>query len=131
MIQAKPIRDLNDRETLLASIGLDASETELLYTVSDEKILHAFLLFAFVKDQARITRVITFPDCEDASLDLGIRAIVNTLDLTGVKKAFFEPKTERLEQIARSIGFVPVQGENKDLVLDVPAFFAAPCRGDR
>ena len=129
MIQAKPVRDLEDRETLLASIGLEASETELLFTVTDDKILHAFLLFAFVGDKARITRVISFPDCASASLDLGIRAIVNTLDLTGVKTVFFEPKTDELSKIAKTIGFVPVNEGDPDLVLDVPAFFKHPCQG--
>lgn len=128
MIRAIPVRDFEDRNTLLASIGLEAAETELLFSVSDDKVLHAFLLFVFVKDKARITRVIRFPDCASASLDLGIRAIINTLDLTGVKEVLFEPKTEELSAIAKSIGFVPVAEDPSDLILDIPAFFRHPCQ---
>lgn len=129
MFKASPIRSLEDRDSLLASIGLTATEQECLIAVTEEKTLHAFLLFVFGPDGGRITRVITFPSASRVAIDLGLRAVVNMLDRAGQTRALFDPPTEELAAIARSIGFVPVPDKLTELTLDIEAFFKSPCQG--
>lgn len=129
MIKATPVRDLADRDSLLESIGLTATERECLIAVTEEKQLHAFFLFVFTSDGGRITRVITFPDASSVALDLGLRAVVNFLDRAGGKIALYEPQTDALRAIARSVGFVPVEEKLSLMELDIKKFFEHPCQG--
>lgn len=129
MIKATPVRDLEDRDALMESIGLTALERECLLTVTEEKHLHAFYLFVFCEDGGRITRLITFPGASAVALDLGLRAVVNFLDRAGGKYAYFEPKDDTMRAIARSIGFVPADGTVSEMKLDIKKFFEHPCQG--
>ena len=129
MIEALPIREIEDRDSLLASVGESAAENECMLSVTEGKILHAFLLFVFTEAGGRITRVLTFPGASDEALDLGLRAAVNIFDRAGAGFAYYDPKTEHLSALARAVGFVPAEGAVSDLKLDIAAFFAAPCHG--
>lgn len=129
MIKATPIRELEDRDTLLESIGLTPLERECLITVTEGKQLHAFYLFVFCPEGGRVTRLITFPGASSEALDLGLRAVVNFLERAGGKTAFFEPKDDVMCAIAKTIGFVPVEGKVAELQLDIKAFFEHPCQG--
>ena len=129
MIKATPIRELEDRDTLLESIGLTPLERECLITVTEGKQLHAFYLFVFCPEGGRVTRLITFPGASREALDLGLRAVVNFLDRAGGKTAFFEPKDDVMRTIAKTIGFVPAEGKVSELSLDIKAFFEHPCQG--
>ncbi|MBP3686312.1 MAG: hypothetical protein J6J21_04695 [Clostridia bacterium] len=129
MIKATPVRDIEDRNSLLESIGLEPLERECLITVTEEKQLHAFYLFVFCPEGGRVTRVISFPGASTVALDLGLRAVVNFLDRAGGKTAFFEPPTDVMRAIAKSIGFLPVEGKANELALDIKKFFEHPCQG--
>ena len=128
MIKATPVREIEDRDTLLESIGLEPLERECLITVTEGKQLHAFYLFVFCPEGGRVTRLISFPDASLEALDLGLRAVVNFLDRAGGKTAFFEPKNDTMRAIAKSIGFIPCEGKLSEMQLDIKKFFEHPCQ---
>lgn len=131
MIKATPIRNIDDRDSLLESIGLVATERECLITVTEDRHLHAFYLFVFCPDGGRITRLITFPGASEVALDLGLRAVVNFLERAGGTYAYYEPKDDVMKKIAATVGFVPVEGAAAELKLDIQKFFQHPCQSHK
>lgn len=127
MICATPVRDTQERDDLLESVGIIPGEHELLICVSEDETLYAFCLMQFVKDYGRITRIIRFPGATSYAIDLGLRAALNLFDRARVSKVYYAPACAELAAAAKAIGFY--EEAKNDLCIELAKFFGKKCSG--
>lgn len=128
MLVIKPIQDKNEQKELCSLCGIEFKEELFAYKAHNDGELLACAQFDITSDCAIIDamrQVIGTKEDFEGMFILG-RAVLNFLDLCGVKTAQYFPSEGFESRLARSIGF---KEENGILTAHLEGMFDAKCEG--
>ncbi len=127
MLEIKPIEDKKEQEEICRRCGLRYSPALFAYKALENGSLLAAAQFDILGSEAVIEdmrQVIGSAEDREALFILG-RAVMNFLDLCGVKTATYQITDEASESYASLLGFRKVDGERK---ITLTGLFDSPCR---
>ena len=113
MLEIKPIEDKNEQETLCRLCGIEYREEFFAYKAYEDGKLFAAAQFDICGGYAVIygmSQVTGSADDFEGMFILG-RAVLNFLDLCGVKEAVYRVTDEHSEKLAKLVGFRKVGEE--------------------
>ena len=121
MLEIKPVQEKNEQERACLICGIEYNADMLSYAAYENGDVKAASQFKIEKDYGIITDVRTAKGLDDReAYVLTGKAILNFLDLCGIKKAYFKPFEKQDEEYALSIGF---KKEEDALVFTIEGYF--------
>lgn len=126
MLEIKPIEDKNEQETLCRLCGIEYREELFAYKAYEDGKLFAAAQFDICGEYAVIygmSQVTGSADDFEGMFILG-RAVLNFLDLCGVKEAVYRVTDEHSEKLAKLVGFRKVGEEYR---ISLVGLFTSPC----
>lgn len=128
MLEIKPITDTTEQKKITALCGMECKEGFFAYRATDDGRLLACAQFDIIGETAVIDamrQVVGTEEDWEAMFILG-RAVLNFMDLCGVKFAEYDPQGPFEQRIAKMIGF---RGEGTTLKASLEGMFDAKCDG--
>ena len=125
MIEIKKVTDPNvvDRISAENQITINA-EDYVIATVENGNILQC-AVFSYTNEEGKI-KVISGFDGDMDLLDGLCRAILNIMDINGVKQVYLSKK---YSELAKYVGFS--KAENQDFILQLEGFFKCCCNSNK
>lgn len=126
MLEIKPIEDKSEQEKLCRLCGEEYREELFAYKAHENGELFAVAQFDICGESAVVFgmhQVIDSTDDYEGMFILG-RAVLNFLDLCGVKEAIYKVTDDRSERLAKLIGFRNTDGEYR---ISLVGLFTSPC----
>lgn len=125
MIEIKKITDEALAQRLCLENGLEWADDYKVIATLDGKDALNLAVFTYDGEEGRILAIAGFED-DIFMLDGLCRAILNIMDINGVKQVYLSDKYEKL---AKYVGF---SKDNDDFVLKLEGFFECKCgkKGD-
>lgn len=127
MLEIKPIEDKTEQEKLCRLCGEEYREELFAYKAYDNGSLFAVAQFDICGDSAIVFgmhQTIGSTDDFEGMFILG-RAVLNFLDLCGVKEAVFRITDSHSEKLAKLVGFR--KGDNGEYRISLAGLFTSPC----
>ena len=127
MLEIKPIEDKQEQEEICRKCGLPYREELFAYKAYDSGKLLAAAHFDIIGEEAVIygmRQVLVSADDYEAMFILG-RAVLNFLDLCGVKTAIYDVTDDYDRKTAKLVGFKETDGKT-EIVLT--GLFDSPCQ---
>lgn len=128
MLIIKPITDKTEQSDICTLCGMEYKEELFAYKAHNDGELLACAQFDILSEYAKIDsmkQVIGSDEDFEGMFILG-RAVLNFLDLCGVKTAVYYPEEGFETRLAKSIGF---KEENGVLTAHLEGMFDAKCEG--
>lgn len=126
MLEIKPIEDKNEQEKLCLLCGEEYREELFAYKAFENEKLFAVAQFDICGESAVVFgmhQVIGSTDDNEGMFILG-RAVLNFLDLCGVKEAFYNVTDDCSERLAKLIGFRNTDGKYR---ISLVGLFTSHC----
>ena len=128
MLVIKPITDKNEQLDICLKCGMQFDGNLFAYKAHNDGELLGCAQFDILTDHARIDsmRQVTGSTEDFEGMFILGRAVLNFLDLCGVRTAVYYPQEGFESRVARSIGF---KEENGVLTAHLEGMFDAKCEG--
>lgn len=131
MVEVLKVQDESQRRACFVRLGLTDTQNVLLFAAHEAGEMIGVCAYRLNLHQAQLLKLWVHDDSDMLLKQLCIRAVLNAIDLNGVKKVY-APWSAFDEILMRSLRFEPGSGEEGQpcWTIDLTGYFDAACESE-